>query len=248
MLLVQLRGTSRLTHRYWSHRTVDSMTRALCRLSDAPVLLDSLTEALKGLTETLATSPSRVRSTVDNDGRTVRCAPRRTLVGSGVFHCRLLVAVGNRITGSRHAGIGRHARSGMHRSVSHSGRGRVRGGLSRTSRRDHGGRRCHRVSARRAAHHGQSRCRDNDPPRVRLFAGQVRRAAAVVIRWGRTNVTLGVRLLELRRTLWTAGRGAADHAAGTKPQRLFGDRSVRRPRQPTRPLCRRAREPGWARR
>jgi hypothetical protein len=33
------------------------MTQALCLLSDAPVLLDWLLEALKGLTGTLATAP-----------------------------------------------------------------------------------------------------------------------------------------------------------------------------------------------
>jgi hypothetical protein len=55
MLLVQWFLVPSLTHRYWSFRAVGSMTRTLRPLSDAPVLLDWLLEALKGLTETLAT-------------------------------------------------------------------------------------------------------------------------------------------------------------------------------------------------
>ena len=51
-----------------------------------------------------------------------------------------------------------------------------------------------------------------------LFAGQVRRAPAAVVRRGWKNVALRLWLSELRPAVQSAGRGAADDAARAKPR------------------------------
>ena len=57
----------------------------------------------------------------------------------------------------RTAGLRRDARGGMRRPVSHPRGRRVRGRVRGTSGDDDGERRCHRLPARRPAHHAQSR-------------------------------------------------------------------------------------------
>ena len=106
----------------------------------------------------------------------------------------------------------------------------------------------HRLPARRPAHHAQSRRRETTPLTSSVFAGQARRAAAAVVRRGRTHVALRLRLSELRSAIQSARRGAADDAARAKPRRLFGDRSDRRRAAAVPPSCRKDRGPGWARR
>ena len=63
--------------------------------------------------------------------------------------------------------------------------------------------------------HGAGRV---DAAVVDLFAGRARRAAAAVVRRRWANVALRVWLSELRSTIQSAGRGAADDAAGAKPR------------------------------
>src|SRR5262245_11589712 len=98
------------------------MTGALSSLSETPDPLDALIEALKSLTASPAAGP---RLTRGRDGCPVRRTPRRAPVRRGVLHGGLLNAVGDRVADARHARIGRHARSGMHRPVSHPRRWHV---------------------------------------------------------------------------------------------------------------------------
>lgn len=99
------------------------MTQALCPLSEAPVLLDSLIAALKGLTGTLAIvafemSGQRVGAmdVLSDVLRVVR------LSGAVFFTADFSSPWAIESPVPARAGIGRHARRGIHRPVSHSGR------------------------------------------------------------------------------------------------------------------------------
>src|SRR5262249_58620056 len=129
-----------------------------------------------------------------------------------------LVTLGARITESRHAGVGRDARSRVRRSLSHPRRWGVRGGVPGASADDDGERRRDRVPTRRSAHDAQSRRGESDAAGVDLLAPRARRTAAAVVRRWWTNVALRVRLFELRSAVQSAGRGAAADAAGPKPR------------------------------
>src|SRR5262245_17442520 len=104
------------------------MTATLDFLLETLDLLDALTEALESLTP----PPARRRPS-DQYGCAIRRASRSALVGGGVFHGGLLIAVGDRVADAPDARSGRHATGRMRRPFSYPRRRYMRGRMSTAS-------------------------------------------------------------------------------------------------------------------